>query len=112
MEKNLGAELQVYAVWFDVLSGDDRSAWDSDLMPDPRVTHFWDEDRDLATWLPRQEEYRDLIFGPLAWDIFFLYGPRADWTDAPLPVLDSGSTISSKRESLREHLFPPLVLAR
>ena len=108
MEKYPGAELQVYAVWFDVLSDDERSAWDADLMPDPRVTHFWDENIDVGTWLPQQKEYRDLISGPLAWDIFFLYGPEADWTDAPLPVLGSGSTIMGKKESLREQLAPML----
>ena len=108
MEKNPGAELQVYAVWFDILSGDDRSAWDADLIPDARATHFWDENRDLGTWLAQREEYRDFISGPLAWDIYFLYGPQAEWDDAPLPVLDSGSTIMSRRESLREHLAPML----
>jgi len=70
-------ELQVYAVWIDVLFGDDRSAWNPDLLVDPRVIQYWDGDRTLGTWFPRQEEYKPVIFGPLAWDIFFLYGPEA-----------------------------------
>ena len=111
MEKNPEAELRVYAVWFDVLSADDRSAWSADLMADPRVAHLWDEGRVLGTWLPKQERYRDLISVTLAWDIYFLYGPDAGWSDVPWPLVDSGSTILGKKESLREHLVPMLARA-
>ena len=101
LEENPESELQVYAVWFDVLFGDDRSEWNPDLLVDPRVTQYWDSDRSLGTWFPRQEEYESLIFGPLAWDIFFLYGPEAVWEDVPAPLITSGNTIISKRERLR-----------
>ena len=101
LEKHPESELQVYAVWFDVLVGDDRSAWNPELLVDPRVTQYWDSDRSLGTWFPRQEEYESLIFGPLAWDIFFLYGPEAVWEDVPAPLIASGRTIISKRDRLR-----------
>ena len=94
----------VYAVWFDVLAGDDRSAWDPSLLADDRVLHYWDADRLLGTWLPRQEEYEEHIFGPLAWDIFFLYEPNVMWSDTPAPPVSSGSTVISKSARLRENV--------
>ena len=73
-------------------------------MPDPRVSHFWDADREAYFWFPDQEGYRDLIFGPVAWDIFFLYSPEATWDDIPWPVVSSGSTIIRKRQDLADGL--------
>ena len=92
----------VYAVWFDVLAGDDRSAWDPRLLSDERVVHYWDPERLLGTWLPQQPEYEDHVFGPLAWDIFFLYGPDALWDETPGPLVSSGSTVISKSGRLEE----------
>ena len=47
-----------------------------------------------------------MIFGPLAWDIFFLYGPEAVWEDVPAPLISSGSTIIAKRDRLLKALSP------
>ena len=104
LEKYPEAEFQIYAVWFDVLLGDDRSAWNPDLLVDSRVTEYWDSDRTLGEWFPRQEGYDPVVFGPLAWDIFFLYGPEVVWEDAPTPLITSGNTIIAKRERLRSGL--------
>lgn len=76
LDKHPDAELHVYAVWFDVLLGDDRSAWNPDLLVDPRVTQYWDSDRTLGTWFPRQEEYKPVIFGPMACHIFSYMAQR------------------------------------
>ncbi len=111
LEKHPDAELDVYAVWFDVLLGDDRSAWNPDLLVDPRVTQYWDSDQTLGTWFPRQEVYKPVIFGPLAWDIFFLYGPEAVWEDVPEPLITSGSTIIAKRDRLRSGISRFLMSA-
>ena len=77
-------------------------------MTDPRVTHLWDDGRELALWIPQQDEYADLVFGPLAWDIFFLYGPQATWDTIPAPVISSGSTIIARRGDLEKSILPLL----
>lgn len=75
LEKNSGADFRVYVVWTDMLVGDGRSKVDVDLMPDPRAAHYWDSERLLGTWFPKQPEYKSVTFGPIAWDTYFLYGP-------------------------------------
>ena len=52
-----------------------------------------------------------MIFGPLAWDIFFLYGPEAVWEDVPAPLITSGSTIIAKRDRLRSGISQLLMIA-
>ena len=89
-----------------MLLGDDRSEWDPDLMPDPRVIHYWDSERSVADWIPQQEAYKALTFGPYAWDQYFLYGPEAVWTDVPGPVFSSGRTVLGKRKRMEEALLP------
>ena len=50
MDKYPDADIQVYAVWFDVLTGDDRSQWKSNLLNDPRVTEYWDDAQSVGRW--------------------------------------------------------------
>ena len=106
METFPDADLKVYAIWFDVLTGDDRSKWDSTLLNDERVTELWDAEGELGDWFPRQDAYSDVVHGPLAWDIFFLYGGDATWEGVPLPLVESGSTIIGSRDKLKESILP------
>jgi len=88
-----------------VLAGDDRSKWDSTLLNDERVTELWDAEGELGDWFPRQDAYSDVVHGPLAWDIYFLYGGDATWEDVPLPLAESGSTIIGSRDRLKEGIL-------
>ena len=45
LEKNPEVAVLVYTIWFDMLVADQRGLGDSNLRPDERVTHFWDEGR-------------------------------------------------------------------
>ena len=109
LEKHPETELQVYAVWFDVLLGDDRSAWNPGLLFDPRVTQYWDSDRTLGTWFPRQEEYKPVIFGPMAATYSPIW-PRG-CGDVPAPLITSGSTIIAKRDRLSSGISQFLTIA-
>ena len=70
-----------------------------------RVVQLWDDERTIGHWFTDQEDYRELIFGPLAWDIYFLYGPEARWGNAPSPLVGSGFTIIGKRKALQSELL-------
>jgi hypothetical protein len=73
LEKYPAANLKVYTVWFSMLAGDSRAGWRSGAMPDPRVTHLWDEERIASRW------FAEHVVGAqgFTWDIYFLYGPNA-----------------------------------
>ena len=76
-------------------------------MPDPRVVHLWDSQAEVGRLFGASPEYNDFVRGPLAWDIYFMYGPGEEWQgDVPLPVLSSGSTVISKSDRLREAITP------
>ncbi len=92
-----------------MLVGDDRSKVDVNLMPDPRTTHYWDGERLLGTWFPQQQAYESVTFGPIAWDIYFLYGPDAEWEEAPQPLITSGRTVISKSGDLENSLHQLLA---
>ena len=95
------AELQIYAVWFNMLRSDDRSRWPADALADPRVEEYWDQERVVGQWFA---QHLGFAFGPIAWDAYYLFGPEATWEKEPTPLLDTGSTIISNSQRLRTNL--------
>lgn len=75
-------------------------------MPDPRVTHLWDEQRLASRW------FAEKIDGEqgLMWDTYMLYGPQAKWegNNAPQPLINKGGTVLRKKEELQANLAPLL----
>ena len=73
--------------------GDARGRWPSTLLTDPRVLHYWDEERVIGrrylSHLPAMIEQRAPATLPPAadamWDAFFVYAPGNQWQD-PVPV--------------------------
>ncbi len=76
-------DLSVFAVWMPVLGSDNAAAarGAESLLPDDRVTHYWDDDNSLGKLygrlltLPRGRQ--------LAWDVYFLYAPGISWEEEP-----------------------------
>jgi len=103
LAKHPTANLQVYVVWFAMLPGDQLSAWDAELMSDPRVTRLWDEQRVAGRWFAQYIEHaQDVI-----WDGYLLYGPDATWDRVPWPTLGSSTgTVIGSRESLALQMRP------
>ena len=97
LQRNPEAEIQVYAIWFNVLARDRRSGWSPDHLDDERVVQYWDTNKMLGTW------YRDHLPGhsrTIAWDLYALYGPESRWEKAPSDLVGWGRTIYSEREQL------------
>ncbi len=101
LEENPEDDIAVYAVWFNVLPTDSRSAWDPKLMTDPRVSHFWDEERVIGSWFADNVGFSH---GSLAWDVYYLYGPEATWEEIPGPLVSSGYTLFGQRSQLTDDL--------
>ncbi|HSR52229.1 MAG TPA: hypothetical protein VLV83_15490 [Acidobacteriota bacterium] len=101
LEEHRQEELEVYAIWFNMLAGDSRSGWPEDLLSDPRVQHFWDESRIVGRWYG--ENVTQKKKGHVEWDAYFLYGPDAVWDGEP-EMISWGRTIVSTRTELKEDL--------
>ena len=74
-----------------MLYGDARDAWDTGLLRDPRVRHYWDEKQRLGLYLAGRE--LGGLGGGVVWDAFYVFGAHASWLDAPGPIVAAGSTV-------------------
>ena len=93
-------KLRVYAVWLPMLWTDAREMWNGNTLPDSRVMHFWDGERQVGEWFAEQVEgYRGV-----SWDVYYLYGPDAKWEAIPSPLVASGGTIYGERETLETQI--------
>jgi hypothetical protein len=104
LTKHPAANLRVYVVWFDMYPGDARWRWDGGGLTDPRVTHFWDEDKTVGTWFSANLTHRRAP----TWDFFALY--PADARDLASPSA-TGGTIIGDRDQLQSALGPILASA-
>jgi hypothetical protein len=100
LAKQPTAKLRVYAIWLIGLGGERRSNWDSAVLPDARVLHFWDASRFAGPWFAK------IVHGDdgYMWDTYLLYGPNATWDTAPGPLIASGGTILDTGPQLRDKL--------
>jgi hypothetical protein len=101
LANNSAADLRVYAVWFNMYTGDARWRWDGDGLVDPRVAHFWDEQKTVGNWFSTNLTHR----GSPTWDFYALYAPDARDLNAPLSM---GGTIINRRDQLNTSLRPLL----
>jgi hypothetical protein len=81
-----------------VLAGDSRTAWDRDVLHDPRVTQLWDARQLVGSWLQAH--------GGAFWDTFLVYGSHARWRNEPEGALASGSPIIGATNELQRGLLP------
>ena len=108
LSTNLNAPLRVYAVWFNMYSGDARERWRAELLTDARVRHYWDEQRSVGRFylqiLPRLWAVRApetvLSQADALWDAYLLYPADARWDEEPPNAVSWGSTILQTKETL------------
>jgi hypothetical protein len=105
LEKAPDARLRVYAVWTEKLFGDSRAKWDGGGLFDSRVVHLWDEADVSGRWFVEQlPGYRG---GD--WDTYLLFGPDAQWTTIPGPLIGSGSPVIDLADQLKQQIQPLLA---
>lgn len=110
LTKHKGADLSVYAIWFNMYPSDKRERWPADILTDSRVVHYWDEPKNVGKWYgARLPEMQTSVApdsveneGPILWDVYLVYGPESRWDDAPTGLRRWGRTILKTRESLRQ----------
>ena len=97
-------------MWFNVLPGDDSSAWPGEIFQDPRVTEYWDAGGLTPRWFGERYGSRSDSF---ARDVYYLFDPGARWDEQPPEPTSSGSTIVGNRGPLArslEELFSGLAV--
>lgn len=102
LEPNPEADIDVAAVWFNVLPSDSQDNFDPALLTDARVTQYWDADGDIGTWF---EDHEDVIgfssnTGTFVWDAYLLFGPDATWENTPEPLALYGRTVLAAKDEL------------
>jgi hypothetical protein len=90
-----------------MLFGDSRDRWDGDGVIDPRVRHFWDEQKVVGNWYSANVLHRE----GTTWDFYALYGPDATWGSEPPRAVSQGGTIISRRDQLQAAILPLLRTA-
>ena len=88
-----------------MLFGDSRDRWDGDGVTDPRVKHFWDEQKLVGKWFSATVLHHQ----GTTWDFYALYGPDATWGSTPPQAMSQGGTIITKRDQLRAAILPLLA---
>ena len=104
---NPSADLRVYAIWFNMYPGDERSKWDNSLITDSRVTYYWDEAAIVGRSLVKNNvvQYKYEIL----WDAYLLYGPEAAW-QAVLPApMSWGDPVYLRKQQLKDAILPLLT---
>ena len=110
LDKYPKADLRVYAIWFNMYPGDNRSKWPANLLHDGRVIHRWDEQKTVGTWfgdrtptirtaLAPESAWKD---GNTLWDAYLLYSRDAKWDAAPTALVHWGRTIVAGRATLKQ----------
>lgn len=90
------SDLKVYAIWTEKLFADSRSRWDAGGLTDPRVVHLWDGPDVSGAWFAQKLDG----YEGSDWDSYVLFGPDAEWREAPAPLIGSGATVIGEREQL------------
>ncbi len=85
-----------------MLPTDSRSRWDDHILNDPRVLHFWDEQRVSGRVFA---EY-GMAQGPIAWDVYLLFPPQGRWHERPPEPIGSGAPVIGVTDQLDAELAP------
>jgi hypothetical protein len=81
LDRKKDVPLDVLVVWIPAIGGDDYAAAVRSLgkIEDARARHYWDGAQELGDAFSPVLGLR----ARMAWDVYLLYGPDAEWKDGP-----------------------------
>lgn len=103
LSRNPDPRLRVLVIWVPFLQGT-REAINPAVLPDSRVTYFWDGNATSSAWFSQHVTHQS---GP-TWDYYFLFGPHARWGTTPGPVLSQGGPVIASTGQLQAAIQPLL----
>jgi len=101
LSKMTDPALRVFVIWVPFVGGT-RSAINPALIPDDRVTSFWDGNAISTRWFSRVTH-----FVP-TWDYYMLFPERARWRSVPGPVTSQGGPVIGSANGLLAAIRPML----
>ena len=99
LEKETSKDLRIFAVWLNQRSTDGRDEIDESILADPRVTQYWDGEGITGTYFA-ETDLGGLGFSGFVYDVYYVFGPDAAWSDQPAPLAASGGPVLFKGEDL------------
>jgi hypothetical protein len=83
--------LRIYVVWVMPLGMESTP----DVLADPRVRHFRDQEKIAGKWFANFNGRDGVI-----WDVYYVFGPDARWDNTPVPAVLSGSLVINDTEAI------------
>lgn len=90
-------------IWVPFMAGT-RSAVNTSILPDPRVTEMWDGTALSSNWFSKHVTH----VGWPTWDYYLLFGPRARWGASVGPVVTQGGPVIADTGRLISAIQPYL----
>lgn len=102
LDKPENDALRVTVIWEPMMvKTDKRSAWSPEVITDPRVRQFWDEERVTGEWLTANAKSVPSL-GDVAWDCFYAYPAGEKWDAVAARPLAGGAPVFLKTGKLNE----------
>jgi hypothetical protein len=98
-----GSDLRVFVIWVPFMAGT-RSAVNTGILPDARVTDLWDGTALSSTWFGQHVLHN----GWQVWDYYLLFGPKARWGASVGPVITDGGPVIADTGRLISAIQPYL----
>jgi hypothetical protein len=92
-------DIEVYAIWFNMIPGDRKDKWNPKALDDKRVRHYWDEKRVLGKWISKNVDACDHL-GPIDWDSYYLFDEDGTWDETFEDIKACGTPILKATEPL------------
>ena len=99
LDKQEPRDLRIYAVWLNQRTTDARDEIDASTLADPRVTQYWDGEGITGTYFA-ETDLGGLGFSGFVYDVYYVFGPDAAWTNQPSPLAASGGPVLYEGEEL------------
>jgi hypothetical protein len=80
-------------------STDARDTIDESILADPRVTQYWDGEGITGSHFA-ETDLGGLGYAGFVYDVYYVFGPNAEWADVPAPLAASGGPVVFEGEKL------------
>jgi hypothetical protein len=92
LAKEPSRDVQVFVVWVNRGTGDNRESIDTTLLEDERVQQYWDRDGITGTAFAAAD-LGSIGQTGFVYDVYYVFGSDAAWGDEPGPVEGAGGTV-------------------